>query len=212
MKSPFAERECERLLAAILPDVAFDGWTRRALRNAARRADIPVGEAIALFPRGAPDLIAAFSHWADRGMIERLEAAAVEPRSLSRRIALALRLRFAVLAPWREAVRRSLSVLAMPQNALLGLRLLYDTVDATWHGVGDEATDFSFYTKRATLAGIYAAALLFWLDDRSPDFADTQAFIERRLADLHRMTGLRERLTTAAASLPNPLRVLRPSR
>jgi len=54
--------------------------------------------------------------------------------------------------------------------------------------------------------------VLFWLDDRSPEFADTQAFIERRLADLHRLTGLRERLATAADSLPNPFRRVRRSR
>src|SRR6266851_5474638 len=204
MRSPFAERETERLIAAMLPDVEFDGWSRHALRNAARRGDIPVGAAMALFPRGAPDLIAAFSRWADHQMLERLAAMPVEPAGLSRRVALAMRLRFAVLAPWREAVRRGLSVVALPPNALLGLRLLYDTVDAIWHGVGDDSTDFSFYTKRATLAGLYAAAVLFWLDDRSPDFADTEAFIERRLADLHRLTGLRERLATAADSLPNP--------
>jgi ubiquinone biosynthesis protein COQ9 len=212
MRSPYAERETERLIEAMLPDVAFDGWTRHALRNAARRAEIPLGEAMALFPRGTPDLIAGFSHWADRRMLERLEAAAGETLSLSRRIALALHLRFLVLAPWREAMRRGLSVLAMPHNAALGLRLLYDTVDAVWHGVGDHATDFSFYTKRATLAGIYAAATLYWLDDRSPDFADTREFIERRLLDLHRLTGLRERLASAAQRLPNPLRQLRPSR
>jgi ubiquinone biosynthesis protein COQ9 len=211
VKSPFAEAEREQLIAAILPDVAFDGWTDHALRNAARRTDIPAGEALALFPRGAPDLIGAFSRWADYRMLERLAAAPAET-SLSRRIALALRLRLLVLAPWHEAVRRGLAVLAMPQNAPLALRLLYETVDAVWHGVGDESTDFSFYTKRATLAGIHAAATLFWLDDRSPDCADTAAFIDRRLTDLHRLTGLRERLASAAANLPNPLRILRPSR
>jgi ubiquinone biosynthesis protein COQ9 len=212
MISPFAERETERLIEAMLPDVAFDGWTNRALRHAARRAEIPVGEAMALFPRGTPDMIAGFSHWADRRMLERLDAAPLETLSLSRRVALALHLRFLVLAPWREGMRRGLSVLAMPHNAALGLRLLSDTVDAVWRGVGDHATDFSFYTKRATLAGIYAAATLYWLDDRSPDFAETDAFIERRLADLHRLAGWRERLSSAAESLPNPLRQLRPSR
>src|SRR5947209_5807136 len=60
VNSPFAARERERLIAAILPDIAFDGWTRHAVRNAARRAGMPVGEATALFPRGAPDLIAEF--------------------------------------------------------------------------------------------------------------------------------------------------------
>src|SRR5437773_1413367 len=86
MKSPFAERERERLIVAMLPDVAFDGWSRHALRTAARRAAIPVGEAMALFPRGAPDLIAAFSRWADHQMLERLQAIPVEPASLSRRV------------------------------------------------------------------------------------------------------------------------------
>ena len=32
-------------------------------------------------------------------------------------------------------------------------KLLYGTVDAIWHAVGDKSTDFSFYTKRAILAG-----------------------------------------------------------
>jgi ubiquinone biosynthesis protein COQ9 len=212
VRSPFAERERDRLIAALLPDIAFDGWTRRALRHAAIRAGVPAGEAAALFPRGAPDLIAAFSRWADRQMLERLEREPAEPIGLSGRIALALRLRFEVLMPWREAVRRGLSVLAMPQNAALGLRLLYGTVDAIWYGVADRATDFSFYTKRATLAGIYAGAMLYWLDDRSPDSVDTLVFIERRLADLHRLTGLRERLAAAADSLPNPFRLLHPLR
>jgi ubiquinone biosynthesis protein COQ9 len=212
MRSPFAERERERLIEAMLPDVAFDGWSRRALRNAARRASLPVGEAMALFPRGPADLIAAFSRWADLRMLEELQAMAVEEMRLSQRITLALQLRFTVLAPWREAVRRGLSILALPQNTLLGLRLLYDTVDAVWHGVGDGSIDFSFYTKRATLAGIYAPAVLFWLDDRSPGFAETQAFIERRLADLHRLTGLRERWAGTAQNLPNPFRLLHPSR
>src|SRR5260370_822540 len=121
MRSPFAERERDRLIAAMLPDVAFDGWTRRALRHAAGRSGIPVEEAMALFPRGAPDLIAAFSHWADRQMLERLEDAPVEAASLPRRVALALRLRFEAMLPWREGVRRGLSVLAMPHNTPLRL-------------------------------------------------------------------------------------------
>src|SRR5216684_2680188 len=153
MRSPFADSERDRLIAAILPNVAFDGWSRHSLRMAARRAGVPVGEAMALFPRGAPDLVAAFSRWADRQMLDRLEATPSEPASLSRRVALAL-----------------------PQNAPLGLRLLYETVDGLWYGVGDSSTDFSFYTKRATLAGIYAAAVLYWLDDRSPGGVATDAF------------------------------------
>ncbi len=217
MKSPFADSERERLIQAMLPDVPFDGWTQRALRSAARRTGISYEEATALFPRGAPDMVAAMSHWADRQMLHRLEtallqAAGGEPLGLSRRVALAIHIRFEVVLPWREAVRRGLSVLALPQNAPLGLRLLYDSVDAIWEGVGDHPTDFSYYTKRASLAAILAAATLYWLEDRSPNFEDTDAFVERRLGDLYRLTGIRQRFAAASNALPNPFRLFRPSR
>ena len=37
MKSPLAERDRDRLIEAMLPNVAFDGWSHAALRAAARQ-------------------------------------------------------------------------------------------------------------------------------------------------------------------------------
>ena len=145
-------------------------------------------------------------------MLEWFETAPPETSGTSARIRRALGLRFEIVAPWREAVRRALSVLAMPPHAALGLRLVYETVDGIWYAAGDTATDFSFYTKRATLAGVYGATLLYWLDDRSDGFADTQAFLDRRLADVAHLTKARARLDEALARLPNPFRLLRPVR
>jgi ubiquinone biosynthesis protein COQ9 len=212
MKSPLVERERDRVIEAMLPDVAFDGWSRAALRVAARQLAMPFEEAAALFPRGAPDLVAGFSRWADRRMLDCYEAAPPEASGTGARVKRALDLRFEVVAPWREAVRRALSVLALPPHAALGLRLVYETVDGIWYAAGDTATDFSFYTKRATLAGVYAATLLYWLEDRSEDFAETRAFIDRRFADVARLGEARERLDSALQRLPNPFRLLRPVR
>jgi ubiquinone biosynthesis protein COQ9 len=212
MKSPLAESERDRLIEAMLPDVAFDGWSSTALRLASRQIGLPMTEAEALFPRGAPDLVAGFSRWADRRMLDWIEAAPVEEASVSARVKRAVLLRLEVVQPWREAVRRALAVLAMPPHALFGLRLVYETVDAIWYVAGDRATDFSFYTKRATLAGIYAAALLYWLEDRSDGVADTQAFLDRRLAELRHLTEARHRIDAALARLPNPARVFRVGR
>jgi ubiquinone biosynthesis protein COQ9 len=212
MKSPFAESERDRLIEAVLPDVAFDGWSRAALRVASRQLGLPAAEAQALFPRGAPDLVAGFSRWADRRMLDAYEAALPEAPGTAARIKRALELRFEVVAPWREAVRRALSVLAMPPHAALGARLVYETVDGIWYAAGDTATDFSFYTKRATLAGVYGATLMYWLEDRSEDFAETGAFIDRRLADVARFGEAGARLETALQRLPNPFRLLRPVR
>ncbi len=212
MKSPTAARDRDRLIEAILPDVPFDGWSHQALRSAARRCGISESAALALFPGGAPDLVAGFSRWADQRLFDRLEGAVLDELGTSDRIRLAIRERFAILAPHREAVRRGLAVLALPPNAVLGCRLLYETVDGMWYAAGDGSTDFSFYTKRATLAALYAAAVVYWLEDRSPEFADTQRFVDRRLDDLRRVTAARQRLEAALERLPNPFGLLRPLR
>jgi ubiquinone biosynthesis protein COQ9 len=212
MKSPLAESQRDALIEAMLPDVPFDGWSRAALRGAARRIGMPVAEALALFSGGPAELVARFSRWADRRMLDRLESLPLAQLRAAERIALAVNIRLEIVEPWREAVRRGLAVLTLPQHAPLALRLLYETVDGTWYAAGDSATDFSFYTKRATLAGIYAATLLYWLEDRSAGFADTRVFLDRRLADVARVGEARHRLQTALDRLPNPLRLLRPLR
>ena len=209
MRSPLAEDQRAALIEAMLPNVPFDGWSRPALRAAARRIGMPADEALALFPNGATELVACFSRWADQRMLDRLETTALDSLRISDRIALAIAIRLEIIAPSREAVRRALSVLTLPQRAALGLRLLYETIDAIWYAVGDRATDFSFYTKRVTLAAVYAATLLYWLEDSSPDFADTRAFLQRRLTEVASIGKARQRFGVAVERMPNPVRLLR---
>jgi ubiquinone biosynthesis protein COQ9 len=212
VRSPLAESQRDALIEAMLPDVPFDGWSRATLRAAARRIGMPVAEALALFADGPAEYVACFSRWADRRTLDRLETLRLDQLRAAERIALAVNLRLDIVEPWREAVRRALAVSSLPQNAPLALRLLYETVDGIWYAAGDSATDFSFYTKRMTLAGIYAATLLYWLEDRSPGFADSRAFLDRRLGDVARLGAARRSFQSALDRLPNPFRLFRPSR
>ncbi|HEX5319198.1 MAG TPA: COQ9 family protein, partial [Stellaceae bacterium] len=120
--------------------------------------------------------------------------------------------RFDIVVPHREAVRASLVVLAMPPHAALAARLVYETVDGIWYAAGDKAADFSFYTKRATLAALYGAAVLYWLDDRSEGFTDTERFVDRRLDDLGRVAQFRTRIDEMLARFPDPFRFFRAAR
>ena len=197
------------LIEAMLPDVPFDGWTRAALGAAATRIGIDEAELAALFPGGARDTVACFSRWADRRMLAALAGKELAAMKVRERVALAVRTRLSLLEPYREAVRRALSLLALPQNAALGLRLLYETVDAVWYAAGDTATDFNFYTKRGLLAGVVAATTLYWLDDRSEGGSESEAFLDRRLADVMALPRIGARLRQSAEWLPNPFRLMR---
>ena len=90
MNSPLAESQRAALIEAMLPEVPFDGWSRAALRAAARLCGITAEEARALFPGGAADLVAAFSRWADQRMLDRFEALPLTDTRISDRIARAI--------------------------------------------------------------------------------------------------------------------------
>lgn len=198
----------DRLLIATLPHVVFEGW--RAVALAAGAADAGMDDAATLryFPGGAPEMVAHFSAWADRRMIEAMDAHDIAQLRTRDRIALAIRLRFEALAPWREAVRRTVSWFALPFNAPLGAKCGYRTVDAIWHAAGDRSTDFSFYTKRALLAGVLGAAILYWVDDDSDDHRESWGFVERCIADVLKLPALGARARRLMGNLPDPFRLL----
>jgi ubiquinone biosynthesis protein COQ9 len=56
-------------------------------------------------------------------------------------------------------------------------------VSAIWYAAGDKSADFSWYTRRATLAAIYSATLAFWLSGRGQGLDAALEFLDRRLAD-----------------------------
>ena len=202
----------EALLKAALPHVPFDGWTRTALQAGARDAGIDQALADNAFPGGMAELLDFYHRHADIEMVRALEARSdLATLKTRERVALAVRLRLEAEAGHREAIRQALSFLALPTNAPLAAKCLYRTVDAIWYAAGDKATDFSFYTKRALLAGVYASTVLYWLNDKSDGFAETWAFLDRRIADVMKIYEIRARFDRFAGQLPDPLGLFRRS-
>ena len=187
------ERSAERdaAIAAVLERVPAQGWTLRALRSALSDIGAEPDDAELLFPGGGADMVEAFIDLTDRRMEEDAAAAGIAELRLPERVRAIIALRLARNRPHKEAVRRALAVLAWPANAVLAARCAGRTVDAIWHAAGDRAADFSWYTKRGSLGGVYAATLLYWLRDDTEDDEATLAFLDRRLDAIARIGHLR---------------------
>jgi ubiquinone biosynthesis protein COQ9 len=191
--------ERDAAIDAMLPNVPFEGWTKRALRMGVLAAGMPEDEAEILFPGGAVDMIEVFCDLTDRRMTEA--AAGLTETKLSERVRAVIALRLSMSRPHKEAIRRALSVLSFPGNAAAAAAITARTVDAIWHAAGDRSADFSWYTKRAILTAVYASTLLYWLHDPSEDESDTRAFIDRRLRGVGRIGRLRGRLDSLVGRL-----------
>lgn len=199
--------ERDAAILGMLPNVPFDGWTGRALRAGVRDAGLSDDEAELLFPLGTVDMIETFCDVADRRMEEA--AAGIAETKFPARVRAVIALRLEQNRPHKEAIRRALAVLALPRNTRAAAACTTRTVDAILHAAGDRSTDFTWYTKRAILAAIYTATVLYWLRDDSEDDAATLAFLDRRLAGIGRLARLRARADDVIARLPRPRMPLR---
>lgn len=202
----------DEILLAALSHVPFDGWGETALARGAEDAGYDTATAQRLFPGGAVAMITAHNRYADRIMLEELARRDLDAMKVRDRIITAVRVRLEQNAPHREAVRRGMTTLALPQNAAVATKLLYKTVDAMWYAAGDTSTDYNFYTKRMLLAGVYSTTLMCWLNDNSDEFSTTWTFLDRRVANVMKVPKVMARAGKVLGRLPDPFRLLRSAR
>lgn len=153
---------------------------------AAQQCGIDVDIAALAFPGGAVDMIDAWFASIDARMVEALPPEKLAALSIRKRIVSLIETRLTLLARDREALRRAQAILAMPRNAARAAKLGWRAADSIWRAAGDDATDLNHYTKRLTLAGVYAATLMVFVDDESEDWAETRAFLARRIEGVMR--------------------------
>ena len=174
----------DRLALTVGENAVFDGWGRGAVDSAAGQLGIDVDQARLAMPKTAIGLVETYIHGVDAALEEQLTPDKLEGLKIREKIRTLVWKRLEIMGPAREAVRRALSLLAMPQNAPTGIRTGWHTADLMWQMAGDSSTDFNHYTKRMTLGAVYGSTLLVWLDDQSEGWSDTAAFLDRRIDDV----------------------------
>lgn len=172
------------LIDAVVARAGLDGWNDATMRAALRdRGEDPV-LLDSHFPRGVVGAIADWIALTDRRMEEAANGEDLLALRTPARIRRLIELRLQLIEPDFEALRRAMPVLALPWNLPLAVRATARTASAIWHAAGDSSTDFSWYTRRATLAAVYSATLAYWLSPQLPTMEEVMAFLDRRLADL----------------------------
>jgi ubiquinone biosynthesis protein COQ9 len=193
-----------RLVAAMIPHVAFDGWTAASVAAGATSAGIDPDIARLVFPRGAAQMVEAYTAFANTRMTEALTG--VGTMKIRERVTFAVRTRLEQAENERETVRRTVAIFAL--NPALSAKSTWRTADAIWRACGDTATDFNHYSKRAILGGVYAATLLYWLGDESAGRADTWGFLDRRIAGIMSFEKNKARLTSRTGNRPSIAQIL----
>jgi ubiquinone biosynthesis protein COQ9 len=178
------EKLRRRLALAVGENAVFDGWTRAAVDSAAQQLGVDPVQARLAMPKTQAGMIDLYIQEVDRALEAWFTPERLKGMKIREKIRSLVWKRLEIMGPAREAMRRALAILAMPQNLPLGLRIGWRTADLMWRIAGDTSTDFNHYTKRMTLSAVYGSTLLVWLDDESEGWMETAAFLDRRIDDV----------------------------
>lgn len=77
-----------------------------------------------------------------------------------------------------EMVWVGVVIFLLLQNVVLGVWLIWESVDVIWDGFGDILDDVNWYFKCVMLLMVYGVMVLYWLGDVSLDVEDICVFFE----------------------------------
>lgn len=180
-----AEPTLDEIRLALAPAIgrhaAFDGWTPAAVTAAANEIGVDPDVAALAVKGNAMALIDAWIDGIDLELARRLPPEKLNAMKIRARITALLATRMEIMAPDREALRRAMAIMAMPQNLAKATKIGWRSADRMWRLAGDTASDFNHYTKRMTLSAVYGSLLVVFVNDDSENFADSRAFLDRRI-------------------------------
>ncbi|ERF76435.1 hypothetical protein EPUS_07315 [Endocarpon pusillum Z07020] len=166
--------------------VPTHGFSMRALTEGAKESGY-LEVSVQLLPRGVFDLINYHLVTQRLALKDRVQfpkdsklGAGEKVRTLTLE---RLRANQDIIHQWQGA----LGQMSLLGNIPASLKELHILSDEIWYLSGDTSVDTSWYTKRASLAALYASSELFMTADASKDFAATAEFVDRRLEDFQKV-------------------------
>ena len=185
----------EKLVLGMLLNIPFDGLQWEALYRAAEDLKIyksPLTnenkiELKNFFENDLVNIIKAFNDYLDDKMEDSFSKTKKNKQRTPEKIKSLILNRISASLDFKDGIVSSLGFMSLPQNSKSSLKMLYNTCDRIWRVSGDQSTDFSFYTKRLILSGVYSSTLMYWIQDDTGDLKNTEDFLNRRLEDVSKI-------------------------
>src|SRR4051812_28569897 len=151
MESPSPLERLRRELAlAVGENAVFDGWTAKAVDSAATQLGLDPAQARLAMPKTQSGMIDVYIQEVDRGLEAYFTPKRLAGMKIREKIRALIWHRLEIMAPAREAVRRALAILAMPQNLPLALRISWRAGGPMWRNARGTHTPFQPLNKTNT--------------------------------------------------------------
>ncbi|WP_341789389.1 COQ9 family protein [Rickettsia endosymbiont of Polydrusus tereticollis] len=168
-------------MQSLLTLLPFNEWNNNLLAEAEEQSGFASGYNTLLFPNGLQEVIDFFESRQDDKMLMQL-AEIEAPKKIRDKLSLALKIRIKNCPPIIHS--KNAAYFAMPSNILFATNLAMRSCDIIWRYAGDKSLDYNYYTKRGLLFTVYLPAILYYIQDESENYIETDKFIDESLTNV----------------------------
>ena len=168
-----------RFVQSLLELLPFNEWDHKLLQEAEKKCNFAKGYTLTIFPEGLSEIIEFFENYLDNIMLESLQTKE-KPATIRDKISLAMKIRIKSVSP----IICSKNAAYFTLNPIQGTEVAFRSCDAIWRYAGDESLDFNYYTKRGLLLSVYVSSILFYIQDASENYIETDKFIETAVENI----------------------------
>jgi ubiquinone biosynthesis protein COQ9 len=200
-----AENFKKLVLDKFIDNVSFDGWSQKNLDNSIQALDLQENYRILLFPDGIAGLTDYFVLENNKAFNDSLNSEEIQKLRFTDKVIFLIHARikhYHTVLGGTEGFKNFISYCSS-RNILNSIGNIFKSADDIWHRAGDKSTDFSYYTKRASLSFIYTTAALYSIDDNSLNLEETNNFIKARVAELLKFNKLKQKAKELTSKLPS---------
>ncbi len=187
-----------KILQFIKIIVSSDGWSQNITKKLINK-NINSEELAYYFPNGNEDMLKFSLEEINQSLETNISKINIINLPLNKRIKKILMKRIEILNENNKFFKKTFYYLLLPQNAKILKKSLYNSVDTMWYLAGDNSTDFNFYTKRITLAGIYINAIFVLFNN---NIVEAEINIDKNLKRISKLPKIKERFSFLKDSLP----------
>ena len=156
------------------------GVTSDSIAASIEKTDIDNDEYSMIFPEGMKDIFIAYSDQINAKMLTQLQQDNATPVRVRDKIRRAVWVRLQIMDNYKH-IEKAATLFWARKTPLSGAQRLWSAADIIWEWAGDTSTDHNHYTKRGLLSGVMLSTFLYWFNDSSEDYTDTQNFLDRRI-------------------------------
>jgi len=183
-----------KILKEFLDICVFEGWNDQALKQAVAAAGFEEKFTDLIFENGVIDIADFFISSIDQEMIKKIKGLQLSKMKVRDKIKTVVKIRLMLDNEHKLSVKKLINFYSHPKRVAYALKNSYKIADLIWYEIGDQSTDFNFYTKRAILSKVYIRTLNYFVDDNSKDNTKTWQFLDQQVEKVMRFAAFKAKV------------------